>query len=756
MVTRINADNVKKYSVLFNKANAKLGTEISSLNEYFGHLRQLIDAVTEDEIIEYVKLPLDEEYLSIDANSRRISIPQNFTRNGIGVIGDHTAEIVYFAIDRFFDAIDLGGNDVSIVIQWEGPNNTSGLSRNYGKMIDNMTADGNLQSLMTESEFQQVSSIQQKLIFGWPIDNRMTTAPGRIRFAVHFLKRDSGNNLSYAFNTLPAELVVNQTLVMDSEDAAIDLTDNLFARITSDGIYSLGSDIPSYPRIIYPLKAVQVYRKNAGAGDYDFDITNIDAFTLNNDSEGDYDLVDSGAIFNDGITLNLQNDDIVVLKTQAIAEQGDIAYEWKHEDDYLTDGKYKYTQVARDNNGLDITTLNEYFYQKADNKYVSFPYVGHFTFNAGENTITFNEVEYTLYTRALNNTPEAGTARVKYELVSGANIEEGHIYYNKVGNEYIIIEDNSTIGSSDTVYEPFAIYILEYSDENGDAIGKYTADIACFNGINTKVNKGNNKVEIPGPKAPEVQDNETANAEYDADEKVYHVLLSSESATLQIKDNSNNTNEYTHNISYQWKSSDDNLTFTDIVSATASSYDISSSVDTFDKYYKCEVTSEKHGKSLSADSEFVYRVTQPAAAPAFDITGDIDRELDLVGSMSNISLTVSVPLTDNTNGLPYYLIKENIDTTSETAGAYHILTLTSNEITSMGITPVSDSVRTATVLTSSVDEIVKRERIANGGTLTFTKSDFQAIPGHYRVLVTNTVNGDTNYSVSGVIHITQG
>ena len=153
MITRINSNNVSKYSVLFKDASAKLGGDpITSLNEYFGQLSNLLDRLGNDdnEIFRYIKLPLDEDFLAIDANSRKISIPSEFSRNGIGVVGDHTAELVTFSVDRFFDHIDLGGNDIQIVIQWEGPNNVSGLSANYGKIIDNMVAGGNLESLMTE------------------------------------------------------------------------------------------------------------------------------------------------------------------------------------------------------------------------------------------------------------------------------------------------------------------------------------------------------------------------------------------------------------------------------------------------------------------------------------------------------------------------------------------------------------------------------------------------------------------------------
>jgi hypothetical protein len=52
-------------------------------------------------------LPLDEEPFFIDANSRVINPSPSFPRNVVGVRGDQVAEIIYFKINRYFDATDL-------------------------------------------------------------------------------------------------------------------------------------------------------------------------------------------------------------------------------------------------------------------------------------------------------------------------------------------------------------------------------------------------------------------------------------------------------------------------------------------------------------------------------------------------------------------------------------------------------------------------------------------------------------------------
>ena len=119
MVTILNKDsNVAlwdKYSVLFKKANAKLNLtgdeEIKNLETYFAHMGTL--AATGEAI--YRLLPLDETPFIINANTRTITIPQEFSKCG-AVKGDNFCEVATFVIDRYFDFKDLA--DTTIVVQW--------------------------------------------------------------------------------------------------------------------------------------------------------------------------------------------------------------------------------------------------------------------------------------------------------------------------------------------------------------------------------------------------------------------------------------------------------------------------------------------------------------------------------------------------------------------------------------------------------------------------------------------------------------
>ena len=106
MITKITPENTTKYKILFEKVNKILGLPkkneqgseihaISTLDEYFQHLNEI--SLKDPSLI---ILPLDEEKFFIDGNSRKITVPQAFTKNGVGVQGDHYAEYIYFEIDK--------------------------------------------------------------------------------------------------------------------------------------------------------------------------------------------------------------------------------------------------------------------------------------------------------------------------------------------------------------------------------------------------------------------------------------------------------------------------------------------------------------------------------------------------------------------------------------------------------------------------------------------------------------------------------
>ena len=263
MVTYISSANADKYNLLFDKASKMLIENppadradsfsedfmITTLNEYFAYLEDLVKVSDQEDISRFfVRLPLDEDFFEIDANSRTIKVPtSSFGRYGVGVQGDELAEVVYFTIDRFFDSTDLASNDINIVIQWEARNANkelvAGISQHFGKDIE---------------------TIPGKIIFGWPISHELTEAAGTIRFAVRFYQTGSGDSeevrqLVYSFSTLPAEVTINASLNYDLINHSVQEIDHgktITSRIKNNGIYDAGAPIPSEPIITIPLYVV--------------------------------------------------------------------------------------------------------------------------------------------------------------------------------------------------------------------------------------------------------------------------------------------------------------------------------------------------------------------------------------------------------------------------------------------------------------------------------------------------------------------
>ena len=190
---------------------------ITTLEEYYNWLPEIKRDSKGNPTI-FTKLPLDEAHFEINPNTRAITIPAEFKKNGIAVQGDDLAEVVYFMIDRFFDAMDL--NNTEIYIEWETPKSKTGggvksVSETYLKMIDDENYPG-------------------KLIFGWAISDAITKDSGTLKFAVRFVQWNDEDKIVYSFNTLTAQATIHPNLGLDLENDSYDVdncNDRLLERI---------------------------------------------------------------------------------------------------------------------------------------------------------------------------------------------------------------------------------------------------------------------------------------------------------------------------------------------------------------------------------------------------------------------------------------------------------------------------------------------------------------------------------------------
>ena len=202
LAAELEADENKVYYGLQNDAEY-----IASLNEYFSYIKTLalIDK-------KFTMLALDEPTFDIDLNTREITVPEVFQKNGVSVEGDEIAEIIYFKVNRYYDMTDLGDSETQIYIQWR-----SAATDENGEYIEGVSVPW---SIDYESQPGYV-------IFGWPISSKITAEAGQIAFAVRFYKYDEtflSNPLTYSLSTLTQVVTVKPALNF-----------NLVDRILSDG-----------------------------------------------------------------------------------------------------------------------------------------------------------------------------------------------------------------------------------------------------------------------------------------------------------------------------------------------------------------------------------------------------------------------------------------------------------------------------------------------------------------------------------------
>lgn len=247
MITKITPENTTRYQALFEKVSEilKLEPAISTLDEYFQHLNEISQ---KDPSL--IILPLDEEKFFIDGNSRKITVPQAFTKNGVGVQGDHYAEYIYFEIDRYFENIDFGSPSITAVVEF---------------------VDANQQKHFTKAWIKYTDEKSSKVTIGWPITQDVTSKAGTIKFSVRLFELDAdGNSYKRSFGTLIGQLVVNPSLDFAISKAEIDniqgnLNDDVENQVLDRMISSPAADY-SKDKVVSP---VFLFRYKNGVGPND-------------------------------------------------------------------------------------------------------------------------------------------------------------------------------------------------------------------------------------------------------------------------------------------------------------------------------------------------------------------------------------------------------------------------------------------------------------------------------------------------------
>lgn len=210
---------------------------ITNLREYFKYLPVIIKtaqlaqnqgvAYNYESWQYYTMLPLDEDLLVVNANTRKISVPSAWKT--IGVAGDAFAETVFFKIDRYFDATDFASKSLTPIIEWHVGNQAEGISPAY------------------TTEFVRE---EDSLLIGWVLTREILEYPGTLEFALRFIKTitEEGEgikveDIDYSFSTLPAQMTISKGLNQYVDSDGIDnaggvetpdsLLNNIYNRIIS-------------------------------------------------------------------------------------------------------------------------------------------------------------------------------------------------------------------------------------------------------------------------------------------------------------------------------------------------------------------------------------------------------------------------------------------------------------------------------------------------------------------------------------------
>lgn len=190
---------------------------INSLSEFFGHLADISKVEPR-----YTRLPLDEDFFSVDLDTRKITVPSSLA--SIAVQGDEMSEIVYFKVKRYYDAADLYGtkevttetgnyrqNPMDIYIQWErdASDEEKAEAKAAGKTIT--TVQGVSMPYIIDAE-----SAPGYIIFGWPLSTSITKVSGTVKFSVRFYVYNDGQ-ITYSLSTLTNSIKINAGLDYDIE-----------------------------------------------------------------------------------------------------------------------------------------------------------------------------------------------------------------------------------------------------------------------------------------------------------------------------------------------------------------------------------------------------------------------------------------------------------------------------------------------------------------------------------------------------------
>ena len=190
MITIQNKSNRNLYMDYFAEVSEASGLDITCLEDVFGQIAVLR---ANEDTKRFTRLPLDEEPFEIDLDTRVITVPSSFSKNGVSVKGDVISETIYFKCYRYYDNVDLAGTEV---------------------YIQYTNADG--QEKIAPASMVDIESEPGYMLIEWPISGIAAAAAGNLKFAVRFCEFDDNTDeLLYSLATLTQTVKINDSLDFD-------------------------------------------------------------------------------------------------------------------------------------------------------------------------------------------------------------------------------------------------------------------------------------------------------------------------------------------------------------------------------------------------------------------------------------------------------------------------------------------------------------------------------------------------------------
>lgn len=184
------------------------------LSMYYRALQSFLEEPVHKRYPLYVRVPFSEDTFDINTETRTIKIPKDFSTNGVGVVGDHLAEFLWFKVDRFYDMVDLMYCDINIT--WRN------------------TAVGSSNSFSSSNTYDSAPYAKycdnEHVYFGWYITETASVSAGTIEFAIRFSKTakikedDPQEKTVFSLYTQPAKITIKSGLVLTS----VPISDNKY------------------------------------------------------------------------------------------------------------------------------------------------------------------------------------------------------------------------------------------------------------------------------------------------------------------------------------------------------------------------------------------------------------------------------------------------------------------------------------------------------------------------------------------------